>query len=128
VPDLLAQGSKWLEMQRTKFCTRRVTYRRAASSVEVRATVGKTVFQVDKGYGLQERFEARDYLLLVKDLVLGGQETLPRAGDQVREVQDRKVFVYEVMAPGSEPCWRYSDPFRRTFRIHTKLVAVEDVP
>jgi len=128
VPDLLAQGARWLEAQRTKFCTRRVTYRRGTDSVEIRATAGKTVFQVDKGYGLQERFEARDYLVLVKDLVLGEQETLPKAGDHVRETEAQKVFVYEVMAPGSEPCWRYSDPFRRTLRIHTKLVTVEDVP
>ena len=30
--------------------------------------------------------------------------------------------LYEVMAPGGEPPFRYSDPYRRTLRIHTKHV------
>jgi len=35
------------------------------------------------------------------------------------------TFIYEVMAPGNEPPWRYSDPYRRTLRIHTKLIGAE---
>jgi hypothetical protein len=41
--DLLERGSRWLEDQRTKHCTRDVTYVRGAASVLVRATVGRTV-------------------------------------------------------------------------------------
>jgi len=126
--DLLAQGSAWLEAQRTAHMTRTVSYQRGAESLEVAATVGKTVFEVDKGYGIVERLEARDYLVLAGDLVLGGQPALPKAGDRVREVQGTAAFVYEVMAPGNESCWRYSDPYRQTLRIHTKLVATENVP
>ena len=33
--------------------------------------------------------------------------------------------VYEVMAPGTEPPCRYSDPHGVTLRIHTKLVGTE---
>ena len=126
--DLLAQGSAWLEAQRTAHMTRTVSYQRSTESVAVAATVGKTVFQVDKGYGIVEQMEARDYLVLADDLVLGGQPVLPKAGDRVREVEGSKAFVYEVMAPGNEPCWRYSDPYRQTLRIHTKLVATENAP
>ena len=126
--DLLAQGSAWLEAQRTQHLTGRVSYQRGTDSVEIAATIGKTVFQVDKGYGVQERVEARDYLVLTEDLVLGGQLVLPKAGDRVREVEGSMAFVYEVMAPGNEPCWRYSDPYRQTLRIHAKLVATENVP
>lgn len=62
------------------------------------------------------------------DLVLGGATALPKAGDRVRETDGGKVFVYEVMAPGNEPAWRYSDPYRRALRIHTKHVATEAAP
>ncbi|MBE7465495.1 MAG: hypothetical protein HS116_18615 [Planctomycetes bacterium] len=126
--DLLAEGSAWLERQRTKHLSRTVTYRRGGESVEVRATVGKTVFQVDKGYGLQERYETRDYLILAADLALSGVAILPKPGDRVLETDAGKCFVYEVMAVGNEPCWRYSDPYRRTLRMHTKLVATEVLP
>ena len=38
-------------------------------------------------------------------------------------MQGDKTFEYEVLAPGKEPCLRYSDPFRKTLRIHTKQVS-----
>lgn len=126
--DLLETGAVWLETQRTKYVTRRVVYRRGAEAVELPATIGRTVFRLDKGYGLAERIESRDYLVLVVDLVLGGAPILPKPGDQVRETEGGQVFIYEVMAPGNEPCWRYSDPFRRTYRIHSKLAATEAAP
>jgi hypothetical protein len=126
--DLLAEGMAWLERKRTQYLARQVVYRRGSESVQVAATVGKTIFRLDKGYGVQERIEARDYLILAADLALGGTQVLPKAGDQVRETQNGKVFVYEVLAPGNEPCWRYSDPYRQTLRIHTKLIATESAP
>ena len=125
--DLLQKGSDWLEGMRTAHASRPVVYVRGTDSVEVSATVGKTVFRLDKGYGVIERVEARDYLILAADIVLGGAAALPKAGDRIREVEGNKAFVYEVMAPGNESCWRYSDPYRRTLRIHTKHVATEDV-
>ena len=49
----------------------------------------------------------------------------PQAGDKIAEVLGAELVIYEVMAPGREPCWRYSDPYRITLRIHTKQVDVE---
>lgn len=121
--NLLAKGSEWLEAERTKHLTRPVTYQRGAETVELAATVGQTVFRIDKGYGVQEHYESRDYLVLAADLTF-----LPKAGDRIRETDGGKVFIYEVMAPGNEPAWRYSDPYRKALRIHTKLVATEDAP
>lgn len=123
--DMLEQGSAWLEVQRTQFATRPVTYRRGANSVAVLATVGRTEFQVDNGYGLIERVESRDYLISTDDLVLNNVAALPERSDQIRETVGEQTFVYEVLAPGKEPVWRYSDPYRRTLRIHTKHVATE---
>jgi len=126
--DLLQKASDWLEEMRTRFMVRPVNYSRDTSAVDLVATVGKTLFRIDKGYGLTERSESRDYLILASDLVLDGSPVLPEAGDQIREVQANTVFVYEVMAPGNEPHYRFSDAYRKTLRVHTKLVATENTP
>lgn len=123
--DLLEWASNWLEDKRTEHATRTVTYQRGANTVDVSASIGRTIFEVDNGFGIVERIESRDYLVLSADLVLAGSPTLPERGDRVREAQGTTTFVYEVMAPGKEPHWRYSDPYRKTLRIHTKHVATE---
>ena len=127
--DVLQQGLDWLEGQRREHMARTVTYRRGADSVDVLATVGETVFRLTEDYGAQVRVVRRDYLIAADDLVLSGQRVLPEAGDRIEESDGDQVFIYEVMGPGGgEPDWRYSDPYRRTLRIHTKHVATEAVP
>ena len=123
--DLLQTGSDWLEGMRAEHATRSVTYHRGGDSVQVQATVGKTIFEIDNGYGILEKVESRDYLILTADLVINAQEILPQRGDQVKETVGNKTYTYEVMAPGKEPHYRFSDPYRKTLRIHTKQVDVE---
>jgi len=125
VMDILEDGARWLNDQRLQFMTRKVVYQRADVSIEVNATVGKTIFQVDIQAGVRERIETRDYLIAADDLLLSGNQVLPKRGDHVREPQGVRMFVYEVMAPGKEPEWRYRDPYRQTLRIHTKLIGTE---
>jgi len=126
VADFLERGSAWLDEQRLKHLSRTVTYRRGEDFVEVRAAIGRTVFEVDDSVGVAERTESRDFLIPASDLVLGEQATLPKRGDHIEETQDATVYVYEVMAPGQEPCWKYSDAYRRTLRVHTKQVGTEE--
>jgi hypothetical protein len=123
--DVLERGSAWLEEQRQRHMTRMVMYQRGGESVELAATIGRTEFEQADEFGAIHKIESRDYLVLTTDLVLDGVQTLPKAGDHVRETDVAKTFVYEVMAPGTEPPFRYSDPYRRTLRIHTKHVATE---
>jgi len=123
--DLLEKGSTWLEDQRTRHLTRLVTYQRGTNSVEVKATFGRTIFEEADDFGVIQKTESRDFLVLAADLVLNGERVLPKAGDRIREVQGDQGFVYEVMAPGTEPPFRYSDAYRQTVRIHTKHVATE---
>ena len=125
--DLLETGSNWLQDQRKKHITRTVTYRRGVDSVSVQATVGRTVFEQDDGSGVIVRTEVRDYLIDTADLVLAGQPALPERGDRIEEIEGGKKFTYEVMTLGTEPHWRYSDPYRRTLRVHTKHIDTEDV-
>lgn len=123
--DMLDRGAAFLDDQRHKHLTRLVTYRRGAEAKEVLATVGKTEFEQADDAGLIHRIESRDFLVRAADMDIGSGRTLPRAGDQVRETVDGTVMVYEVNAPGGQPPFRYSDPYRRVLRIHTKHIGTE---
>lgn len=123
--DLLEQGAAFLDERRHTHLTRTVTYQRGADSVEVAATVGRTVFEQADESGFIRKVESRDFLVRRTDLVLGATETLPKAGDRIREADGALTQVYEVMAPGGEPPFRFSDPYRKVLRVHTKHVATE---
>jgi len=70
----------------------------------------------------RQRVEARDFLIEAADLEEFGE---PERGDRVMDTLNGKVELFEVMAPGGEPHFRYSDPYRKVFRIHTKHVGTE---
>jgi hypothetical protein len=122
MPDLLDAGLAWLDRQRERFLTRPVLYRRGVQEATVPATIGRTVFRLDLGPGVVERIEARDYLIGAGHLAAFGQ---PRPGDRIVEDQGGQRHTAEVMAPGGEPPWRWSDPDRRIYRIHTKHLTTE---
>jgi hypothetical protein len=126
--DVFKKASDWLEDQRTRHAVSTVQYIRGEQSLDIAATIGKTTFEIDDGYGVLVRYESRDFLVLATELVLGGQVTAPARGDRIRETCGERTYVYEVTAPGKEPCWRYSDAFRKTFRIHTKQVDAQEAP
>lgn len=100
--------------------SRTVTYARGASSLQIVATVGSTTFEVDDGTVMQ-RWESRDYLVRAADLVLAGGPIQPQRGDRITD----GGVVYEVLAPAGQDCWRKSDPYGITLRIHTKHAATE---
>ena len=122
---MLEQGAAWLAEQQMRHASRTVTYVRDEDRVELSAVLGRTVFEQTDAYGTVHRTESRDFLVRAADLELGGQRVLPRAGDRLRESDGGRVFVYEVMAPGDEPPYRYSDGYRAMLRIHTKHVGTE---
>ncbi len=123
--NLLEQGAAWLAGQLQTHASTRIEYQRDNDAVILQATIGKTEFEIDDGSGVLQRVESRDYLVTTAALRLAGVQTLPVVGDRIRETQGSRTFVYEVLAPGKEPHYRYSDPFRTLLRIHTKLVATE---
>ena len=74
-----------MRRRRSWACT--VTYERGASSVEVQATIGQTVFRLndDPGGGATIRDVSRDYLIRTADLVLDGETRQPQRGDRILE-------------------------------------------
>lgn len=123
--NILRDGSNWLQQQRKQHFSTKVTYRRDKDSVDVQATIGRTVFEQADTQGTLIRTEVRDYLIDASDLVLDGKPITPSAGDRIEEFVGNQKFVNEVMSIGGEPPWRYSDPYRTTYRIHTKHIATE---
>ena len=124
--DLLQSGQVWLADQLHEHVATEVTYRRGSDEVTLRATIGRTLLKLDDGYGgVRMVWTDRDYLIRAADLVLGGTPAKPQRGDQIREVFGEMTLVYEVLAPGKEPPWRWADPHRQMFRVHTKQVASE---
>ena len=123
--DLLEQSSAWLDGQRKKHLAKAVTYCRGQAEVEVLATAGRTTFEIESSAGVAERFEARDFIITAADLVLNGETVPPERGDKIRETSGGQTLVYEVVGPGSEPCWRWSDTYRLAIRVHTKQVDVQ---
>lgn len=124
--DLLEQGASWLDDQRHAHMARPVVYERGAAQLELSATIGRTEFEQADEAGLIHRTESRDFLVRAAELDLGDGPTFPKAGDRLRETVGPSVFVYEVNAPGGQPPWRFSDPYRKALRIHTKLIGTED--
>jgi hypothetical protein len=124
--DLLDHGLTWLAESLKKHAARPVIYRRGVDEVTVQAIIGRTLLKLDDSYGGSRMvWTDRDFLIAAEDLVLGGQRTLPRRGDQIRESASGRTIVYEVLAIGNEPEWRWSDPYQKLLRIHTKRIGEE---
>ena len=121
--DLLQTAHQWLAGQQREHASQEVTYQRGAENVTLQATIGRTLFELQDAKGFIQKTESRDYLISTSDLILDSQVVLPQRGDKIIETVGDKTFTYEVLAPGKEPVWRYSDPYRTQLRIHTKHVA-----
>lgn len=83
----------------------------------VRAVPGRTVFRSVNDVGAWIRIETRDFIVAAKEL-----DEPPQAGDIVRF----RGAEYEVLSPNGEPAWRWSDPYRTAYRIHTKHTGGEE--
>lgn len=123
---LLLWGQQWLNEQLEKHVSREIVYQRGLESVTVRATIGRTLLKLDDGYGgVLMQWTDRDFLIPASTLVISGQKILPQRGDLIIETQDAVQFSYEVLAPGREPPWKWSDLYRTLLRIHTKQIQVQ---
>ncbi len=119
--DLLNSGLAWLTGQLQAHAARPITYRRAAQTVIVNATLGRRDFEADSTEG-RLYIRANDFLVRTTDLVLGGQAILPERGDQIDVDFSGQVATFEVLAQDGIPPWEYSDPHQLMLRIHTKRI------
>ncbi len=82
-------------------------------ALSIKAVVGRTVFRSTDESGIWTRVETRDFIV-PKELL----PSEPQAGDEIEFLG----CTYEVLAPGGEPCWRWSDAFHTAYRIHAKHI------
>lgn len=120
--DMLRRGQSWLADKLKTHASQSVTYRRDNIEVKVAATIGRSMYEQDDGEGVIVRSQVRDYLIDTADLLSSEIGSLPKRGDEIHEVDGNLIHIYEVMALGGDPPWRYSDPFRLKLRIHTKQI------
>ncbi len=112
--NLLRRGSEWLERMRQQHCADEVAYDRDGTVTMVSATYGRTRYEIATESGLTVEAHVWDFLIAADALAFE-----PEPGDAIEADGVR----YEVMALGDDVRgWRWSDPFRGTYRIHTKQV------
>lgn len=125
--NMLRNGTDWLHRKLKQHAGESLVYSRGAQSVTVTAPMGKTMMRLDNsqtGGAIIEWTDA-DFLIAAADLVLGGSAVEPERGDKIRWTKEGITRVFEVLAPGGEPCWRWSDEHQTVYRIHTKQVGTE---
>ena len=120
--DLLEQGAAWLCDQRTEFASQSIVYGRAALAVVLDASLGVTNVEFEEVAGVVEQFSSRDFIVKASDLVLGGAAVEPQRGDRIEITLSGVLCVFEVLAPTGMECWKWSDPYCKAMRIHTKQV------
>ena len=112
--DLLRKGSQWLEQMREKHCSSPVRYERDGETVQVNATYGKTDYQLASDAGINVGSHVWDFLILSDALPFE-----PEPGDII----EADGIRFEVMPLGDDiNGWRWSDPYRATYRIHTREI------
>ena len=105
--------------------SRPVVYCRGDDSVEIAATLGGTDFEVANDAGAVVQARSTDFIVPADALVLGGVKIAPQVGDRIRVPAGAKVLVFEVLDMDGTGHFRPADPYRRTWRIHTKQVDEE---
>lgn len=127
--DLMARGMAWLNGSGgmlMRHLSQPVVYRRGSVAVALCATVGQKLLKLNDGEGgvVMEWTDA-DFLIPTADLLDSEIGGTPQRGDTVKQLRNGVYHTYEVLAPGGEPPWRYSDPYQYMLRIHAKLVKTE---
>jgi len=117
--DLLRQGCQWLAQMRGAHCASQVTYRRRETELALSATFGRPDREVEDQFGVRVGATMTDFLIAAADFAPTFGE--PEPGDRI--TADGQV--YEVLDLAGQGHWRWSDPHRTTFRIHTKQIATE---
>jgi len=120
MPDMLRQGLAWLAQQRTRHMTSPVQYQRTGQTpITVQATFGRTEYDITDGAGASLQTHVVDFLILASDLVALHP---PQRGDVILAPGSGGDHQYEVLDLPGDGCWRWSDPYHTTLRIHTKDV------
>ena len=111
---ILESSAEWLDQKREECLSVPIIYLfKDGGSLELTATIGRTLFRAENEYGVTIRVESRDFLIST-----GKLSAPPQRGDRIIYAGRR----YEVLAPNGEPVWRWSGTGQLVRRIHTKEI------
>ena len=90
---MLEQASEWLEHQRQKELAVPIVYvRRGGEVLNIKASLGKTLFRAKNEYAVTIRTEARDFLIAGSDL-----PNEPERGDKILyDGHQHDVFIQKT--------------------------------
>ena len=125
--DMLKTGIEALGQWLKDFASQPVTYQRGSDSVDLMASYGPKLLKIDDGMGgIRLEWTDEDFKFLGADFHFAdGAVIEPRRGDLVYATLSGQVQAFEVLPFGSEPCWRWCDPYHVNIRVHTKHVDTE---
>lgn len=113
--DMLQSGAAWLDSARHEYMTTPISYRRDNLESSIRATRGRSSFQLVDASGFARELVVRDYIIRDVDLAAFG---LPEDGDRIED----DGVVFEVRPVESAPAWEWADSTRTSFRVHTREI------
>lgn len=115
--DMLEDGVIFLAEQANLFQAQTIVYKRLAESASIIATVGEMTHVIPDDQGITLiNFKTQDFIIDVSILDIGSGLIIPARRDTI-EWKGKKFLVIEM--PGIA-AYRYSDRYRKRFRIHTK--------
>ena len=100
-----------------------VTYTRVTGGTLALTVIpGQTVYTSQETPGRVE-ISARDYQVVVADLMTAGVETPPKIGDRITETINGAAKTFELQTPDNgDPAWRYASQWRVLYRGRFKAV------
>lgn len=124
--DVLRNGIQWLADQRASHMASAISYYRRGSGTPQAAPTTATVAAIKAEDLLDGDFVAtaslKDWIMAASDFVTAGVFQEPEPGDLI--VDTNTGATWEVCELGLERCWRYSDAYSFSVRVHTVLRSV----
>jgi hypothetical protein len=121
--EVLAAAAIWLAGQLKTNLGTSITIIRGLQSITVIGTLASQVMRTSdrEGNAKVERPDA-DAVLTASDYNFGAGQVEPAAGDIFQVTYGAVTKQFRAMALGSEPAWRYTDPYQTMVRVHTKFI------
>jgi len=118
MPNMLKRGQSFLADKQEAHTSEQITYHSGADSFgPFAATMGRSDVDLSEGGNIEAIATVFDFLFRVSEI-----PHTPRTGDRI--VHDGQVYeLFEDIAGGS---WRYSDPYRIRYRVHTQRLGTDD--
>lgn len=128
--DMLDNAAAWLGQTLATHAGdgsgRTIEIKHGANWITIAATVGNSDLEVIDEHGQLTTIRTRDYLVDSDELVFNDIQFEPDTSMQIRETLVKnsvtRKWLYQVIAPDREQCFRYSDHHRNRMRIHTERI------